>query len=475
METENNMDQGLENNSEAIKSEELLYNIISYNNNSEEKPSDDIKENTNNDQSQEKDNNTKTQNSSKKIANIKSKTNQNTKSKTNATKKSKSPFKNSKSPNKNENSKSPNNNSRNTKKTNVIKKPFIIAENQTDPYKKVRITINACSFLDEYMMPIWCNKNSYIKFKVEGKWKIGKLYEFTDSKGMPSNHSTGFNYGALIGRVGLDKKPFEFLISNEACIFIKKEGPLFLRRNLPKKLKIEPEGKLEVIVYDAEYMEMEKINKKIDWNEYMAIDHNNENENNKKGNSENNNKNTNSNIKKIELEEKELEKNLMKLLNNLRMNPTKFHDIYIKSKLLETYEFLIKNDKKEKKVEKEKKEALSGNEKCYQYLENFFKLPSQLELKKKINNLNENILKMDEDIEYFLYAETGKTVKTKTKITQKDNLIEIILQYLLDKKFRTYIFSSKSQSLAIKVLKNYINNSSTLVNVSIILDKDYSL
>ena len=114
----------------------------------------------------------------------------------------------------------------------------------------------------------------------------------------------------------------------------------------------------------------------------------------------------------------------------------------------------IKNVKKEKEKKEEKEKIpLTGNEKCYQFLEKYFKLPNQLELKKKTNNLNENLLKMDEDIEYFLFAETSKTVKAKSKMTQKDNPIEIILQYLLDKKFRTYIFSSKSQSLAIKALK----------------------
>ena len=99
----------------------------------------------------------------------------------------------------------------NKNKKNAIKKnPFIISEIQSSPYQKIKIRINACSFIDEYMMPIWCPKGVYIKFRVEGKWRIDKLYDYTDSKGISSNHSSGFNYGALIGRIGLDKK----MISN---------------------------------------------------------------------------------------------------------------------------------------------------------------------------------------------------------------------------------------------------------------------
>ena len=74
-------------------------------------------------------------------------------------------------------------------------------------------------------MPIWCPKDVYIKFRVEGKWRIDKLYDYTDSKGIPSNHCAGFNYGALVGRIGLGEK---FVVADEVAILVKKEGPLFL-------------------------------------------------------------------------------------------------------------------------------------------------------------------------------------------------------------------------------------------------------
>ena len=403
-----------EEDSEEIKDEELLYNILVYN------------------QLQKSSNN----------------------SKKNKKSKSKSP--------KNEKSKSPIKNNNNNKNKKNIKKPFVIGEKLSSPYKKVKITINACSFLDEYMMPIWCPKDVYIKFRVEGKWRIDKKYDYTDSKGLPSNHSKNFNYGALIGRIGLGEK---FVVVNEKCILVKKEGPLFLRQNLPKKMKIEPEGKLEINVYDGDYMEIEDINKKIGWKENGTVGNKNENGNNEKNNYEiKNNIKINNNIEM----EKELEKNLKKQLNNLRMNPTMFYEKYINTKLVGTKEYLMKS-------EKEPKKPLNENKTGYEFLEKYFIMPTQIQFKKKLNknNINVNLSQLNENIEFFLYNEIGTTVKGKTIITQKDNPNEIILQYLLDKKFRTYIFSIHSQFLIIKVIQNYYSKSNLII-MAIVLDKDYS-
>ena len=57
------------------------------------------------------------------------------------------------------------------------KKPFIISVVEDSTFKKIQIIINACSFLEEYTMPIWCPKDAYIKFKVKGEWRIDKLYQ----------------------------------------------------------------------------------------------------------------------------------------------------------------------------------------------------------------------------------------------------------------------------------------------------------
>ena len=37
--------------------------------------------------------------------------------------------------------------------------------------------------------------------------------------------------------------------------------------NLPKNVKVEPEGQLNLRIFDAEFLSVEEINKKIGWND----------------------------------------------------------------------------------------------------------------------------------------------------------------------------------------------------------------
>ena len=368
---------------------------------------------------------------------------------------------------------------------NIQKKvPYIVSEKQTEPYKKIKITINACSFLDEYLMPIWCPKNVYIKFRVEGKWRIDKKYEFTDSRGLRSNNSKGYNYGALIGRIGkkndnFDEKEKEknkkkavssllkennFLVANEVTFLVKEEGPLFLRANLPKKLKIEPEGKLEVSIYDVDYMDISEINEKIGWIENGTIIVGN---NDKKKSEQSPNK-----IKgnKKELNEKEIEKSLRKNINNLRMNPNMYYEKYISfnANYLWTKEYL-------EKIENEPRDPLEEDLKSYRFLVDYTKSSTQQQLKKKLNknNISQYLEKINEDLSYYIKDLVGlsKIIKVRCKITKKDNPIDIIVQYLLDKQYRRHIFNQYSKGLTIKIVKNFFNDS-TLVIMVIILDRD---
>ena len=360
-------------------------------------------------------------------------------------------------------SKGKGNKSRNkNNKNKPKKKPFIISEIQSSPYKKVKILVNACSFTEEYMMPIWCPKDVYIKFRVEGKWRIDKQYDYTDSKGMPSSHSAGFNYGALVGRIGLGKK---FMVTDEGAILSEKEGPLFLRQNLPKKMQLEPEGKLEVTVYDGEYKEIEEINNLIGWKENGSIEHNN-NGNNKERNNTNKKKSNND----LEKENKDLEKKLRNYFNNLRMNPSMFYEKYISFN-----QSLIWTKKYLDKTQGQDKNPLAENETSYNFIADYFNSPNQKEILKTVNknNLAQYLLKMDEDIGYFLYDQVGMPVKVKSKITQRDIPNEIIIQFLLDKKYRDFIFNEKSQYLTIKIFKNFFNKS-TLVVVAIFMEKENS-
>lgn len=387
--------------------------------------------------------------------------------------------------NKNEKPKSPRSNKKlKNKNTQQKKKPFILSETQTDPYKKIKITINASSFLDEYMMPIWCPKNVYIKFRVEGKWRIDKQYDYTDSKGLKSNHSKNFNYGALIGRIGkknndeLSEKEKEkktranslynqdnFLVANEAAFFVKEEGPLFLRPNLPKNMKIEPEGKLEVFVYDGDYMSIPDINEKIGWLENATI----------VGEKSERSKTKSPNKKKaniIELNEKEIENALIKNINNLRMNPSMYYEKYISfnTNYLWTKEYLYN-------IKIPPKMPLKEDEEIYNFLTNYAKsfIP---EYKKKINkiNLKEYLTKMNESLSNYIADNVplSNIVRVECKLTQKENPIDIIVQYLLDKQYRKNIFTQYSKRITVKITKNFFNDFS-LVIMTIILDRDNEL
>jgi hypothetical protein len=153
------------------------------------------------------------------------------------------------------------------------------------------------------------------------------------------------------------------------------------------------------------------------------------------------------------------------------MNPSMFYEKYISfnNNLIWTKKFLDK-------LPKEGKSSLAGNDNCYNFLEEYFYLPSQIQIRKNLNknNLTESLKSMDDDISNFMCDLMKATVKVKSKIIQRDNPMDIIMQYLLDKKYRSFIFNKRSQLLTIKVVKNFYNKY-ILVVMAIVLDKDYSL
>ena len=325
------------------------------------------------------------------------------------------------------------------------KKPFIISVVEDSTFKKIQIIINACSFLEEYTMPIWCPKDAYIKFKVKGEWRIDKLYQYTTSKGLPSNNTGGFGYGALVGRIGNNNK---FVIVDDKAVVVKEEGPLYLKQLLPKHMKIEPEGKLEVNVYDGEYMEIEEINNRIGWKE-----------NNPVNNDENNNENRENKLSEKEREEIDrtnFEKKLRNNLNNLRMNPLQFYEQYIcKSKnIKKTIKYL-------EKLTELGLSALNQNEDYYNSILNYIKSINQNNIKG--NNCIEFISRMEGEIEYFIYDSFGKAVKVKCKLTQKTMPIDIVIHCFLDKKFRFYIFNRRSKDLTVNIVKNFYKDFSLVI------------
>ena len=334
-----------------------------------------------------------------------------------------------------------------TKKQN--KKPYIITVEDSS-IKEIKIIFNACSFKDEYIMPIWCPKNSYIKFKVKGKWRIDKLYPYTDSKGLPSINKGGFNYGALIGRIG---KGEDFVVYNDKVVTVKKEGPLYMRQLLPKKLKIEPEGNLEVYVFDGEYMDIDEINEKIGW-----IENNFENNNINKQNEifdDNNNQ-----IKDDDNMKKDFENKIRNEINNLRMNPLIYYEQFIRKtkNLTEMKKYL-------ESLNNEYLGVLSLNEDFYNAISSYFELYNQNKRKKNINknNISSYLLELEEEIEYFLINKFEIKTKVKCRLTQKTNPKDIIVQCFYDKKYRFYIFNKKSRDLTINVINNFYRNLSLII------------
>ena len=325
------------------------------------------------------------------------------------------------------------------------KKPFIISVIEDSTFKKIQIIINACSFLEEYTMPIWCPKDAYIKFKVKGEWRIDKLYQYTTSKGLPSSNTGGFGYGALVGRIGNNNK---FVIVDDKAVAVKEEGPLYLKQLLPKHMKIEPEGKLEVNVYDGEYMEIEEINNRIGWKE-----------NNPVNNDENNNENRENKLSEKEREKIDrtnFENKLRNNMNNLSMNPLQLYEQYIcKSKnVKKTIKYL-------EKLTELGLSALNQNEDYYNSILNYIKSINQNNIKG--NNCIEFISRMEGEIEYFIYDSFGKAVKVKCKLTQKTMPIDIVIHCFLDKKFRFYIFNRRSKDLTVNIVKNFYKDFSLVI------------
>ena len=136
--------------------------------------------------------------------------------------------------------------SKSTNKNNT-KNPFTLKTTKGDSINIATLKINATYFLREYLIPIWFKKDAFIKFVTTGKWRIDKTCDYTDTKGMPTSNTLDFNYGACIARIG-SGQPFVILPNNFTYI-TKNEGPLYLKMNLPRKLKLFPEGQIEMNIY----------------------------------------------------------------------------------------------------------------------------------------------------------------------------------------------------------------------------------
>ena len=324
----------------------------------------------------------------------------------------------------------------NKSKTNIKsnKEPFTLKTEKIDSIYLSTLTINASCFLREYLIPIWFKKNDFIKFETTGRWRIDKNYDFTNTKGMPTPKTLDFNYGACIARIG-SGEPFVILPENFTYT-TKHEGPLYLKMNLPRRLEMRPEGILEMYIYDGEVLPIEEIYKRIGWIE----------NNMKYGN----NKGT------------EMENNLMTSLNNLRMNPVLFYEKYFRE---------VKNILWiEKYLEEKEAQKNKYYRKPFQVKENYYDLINKYVNNNYVNKKNVNKQKvslnlnnMKENLELLVKNDLKCKNLIDCKLVQKYKINDICLLYLLDKKLRNHIFSNEYNCITIKIIENYLDESSLLI------------
>ena len=314
------------------------------------------------------------------------------------------------------------------------KEPFTLKTEKIDSINLSTLTINASCFLREYLIPIWFKKNDFIKFETTGRWRIDKNYDFTNTKGMPTPKTLDFNYGACIARIG-SGEPFVILPQNFTYT-TKHEGPLYLKMNLPRRLEMRPEGIIEMYIYDGEVLPIEEIYKRIGWIE----------NNMKYGN----NKGT------------EMENNLMTSLNNLRMNPVLFYEKYFRE---------VKNILWiEKYLEEKEAQKNKYYRKPFQVKENYYDLINKYVNNNYVNKKNVNKQKvslnlnnMKENLELLVKNELKCKNLIDCKLVQKYKINDICLLYLLDKKLRNHIFSNEYNCITIKIIENYLDESSLLI------------
>ena len=320
----------------------------------------------------------------------------------------------------------------NNKKTN--KEPFTLKTENIDSINLSTLTINASCFLREYLIPIWFQKDSFIKFVTSGKWRIDKTCDFTDTKGMPTPNTLDFNYGACIARIG-SGDPF-VILPNSFTYITKTEGPLYLKMNLPRKMKVYPEGFIEMEIFDGEVLPLDEIYRRIGWKENSM----------KYGN----NKGT------------EMENNLMSSLNNLRMNPILFYEKYFRDvkNIVWIEKFLQEKESRKNKV---LRKSFLVNNNCYNLLDKF--VNNNYVNKTNINKQKVTLYLSDmkENVELFVNNELKCRNLVNCKLTQKYKINDICLQYLLDKKFRNYIFTNEFNYITVKIIEKYIDESSLII------------
>ena len=232
--------------------------------------------------------------------------------------------------------------------------------------------------------------------------------------------------------------------ANDFTYTTKNEGPLYLKMNIPKKMDIKPEGVMEVRIYDGIPMPLEEIYKKIGWKEY----------------------NINNSIE----EKNNVENNIILTFNHLRMNPILFYEQNIRDSqnVIWTEEYLkqkfnYNNNINNNEINNFDINPLYVNDKCYLILTNYLNRNNDLKSKIGKNKLNVFLEELQEHLYKEIEEELTEEVVINCKFTKKNNPIDICILFFYDKKFRNNIFNNKYNSIAVKLIDNYYEDSHLVI------------
>ena len=307
-------------------------------------------------------------------------------------------------------------------KTKSYNEGFTIKLMEEGDYTIKVVIIDVSNFLGEFLIPIWFEKDNYIRFNTEGNYRINDTSEFHNSTGLQSTMT--FNYGATIARIGSGEN---FVLPNKEFIYFSiTEGPLYLKVKYPNNIEIKPEGKLKIKIYDGELMTKEKIYEKIGWKE--------------------------KNLKYSDKNSTFIENDLTIFLNNLRMNPILFYENYIKD------DNSTKTFAKKFLNEMEEKNNLNGikpfsvNNNLYELIKGYIQ-NNYDSIKKELNKKNslESMKELQGLLNFYLKKIIGEDIILNCKKARKSEVKHICLKYLYDKTIIKDIFDSNYNSIAIHI------------------------
>ena len=301
----------------------------------------------------------------------------------------------------------------------------------------LNLTIYANRF--EAMYPIWIEKNTEIKFNVNGKWKVDSKNECT-SIGIENNeintnnlnNEDNFNNGALIGRIFNDKP---FVIYDNLIIKSKISGPLFLRMNIKNLFnKILPSGKLNVKIFGAKNVNsFEEIDEMLGWDKNLKEIEYNDND------------------KNFFIKLSFIDRETIIYLNKARFNSNLYSIQYLdniknlnsSTKIL--YDFMI-NQKK--KIEKFK-----VNDVVMKLIEIFYK--PFYGRGNKLKNKQISILNSQKEFENYLNDNFENKKKFKVFIIKHDcqKPLSLCIKFLVSEEIRNEIFNEENKEITLLTLR----------------------